>query len=91
MRIKQSSGSSTEYCYIDNIEVSYDETWTPEVLLGDVDDDGKISIADVVTLIDYLLYGDESLLNMDAADVDQDGGITIADVTELIDMLLSRE
>ena len=57
--------------------------------LGDVNGDGFISIADVTTLIDYLLSGDVSLINSDAADCHQDGYISIADVTALIDYLLS--
>ena len=58
--------------------------------LGDADGDGKVGIADVVGLIDYLLSGDGKGLDMGAADVDGDGKVSIADVTELIDTLLSR-
>ena len=90
LRIKQTSGSSSEYCFIDNIEICYEETWTPEVLKGDVDSDGTIGIADVVTLIDYLLSGDAVVIDMDAADVDNDGNISVADVTAIIDMLLNN-
>ncbi|MBR4829645.1 MAG: dockerin type I repeat-containing protein [Muribaculaceae bacterium] len=60
-----------------------------EFEMGDVNGDGDISIADVTTLIDYLLSGDISLINFDAADCHQDGDISIADVTALIDYLLS--
>ena len=60
-----------------------------DFLLGDVDDDGFVNIADVTTLIDYLLGGDGISINTRAADVDQDGNINIADVTSLIDLLLS--
>ena len=60
-----------------------------DFLLGDVDDDGFVNIADVTTLIDYLLSGDGISINTRAADVDQDGNINIADVTSLIDLLLS--
>jgi formylglycine-generating enzyme required for sulfatase activity len=54
---------------------------------GDIDGDHNVTIADVTTLIDYLLSGDGSILSGDG-DVDQDGKITIADVTALIDFLL---
>lgn len=57
-------------------------------ILGDIDGDNNVTIADVTTLIDYLLSGDGSILSGDG-DVDQDGKITIADVTTLIDYLLS--
>lgn len=57
-----------------------------DFLLGDVNGDGFVTIADVTTLIDYLLGGGE--INERASDVNQDGFVTIADVTTLIDMLL---
>ena len=88
LRLKQTSGSSSEYCYIDDIEICYEETWEPEFVLGDVNDDGFVNIADVTGLIDYLLNNDASLINMNAADVSADGMINISDVTDLIDMLL---
>ena len=61
----------------------------PQVLIGDVDNDGEIAIADVTTLIDYLLTGNATGVNLQAADVDEDGEIAIADVTTLIDKLLA--
>jgi hypothetical protein len=57
--------------------------------VGDVNNDGAVSIADVTVLIDYLLSGNAESINQDNADVDGDGHITIADVTALIDMLLA--
>ena len=56
----------------------------------DVDCDGKTDIADVTTLIDYLLGSNPQPFNADAADVDKDGKINISDVTELIDYLLTH-
>lgn len=50
---------------------------------------GQVNIADVTALIDYLLSGDESTVDLDASDANQDGSINIADVTSLIDYLLS--
>ena len=64
----------------------YDE---PTLMRGDVDDDGAVSISDVTALIDYLLSGDASAINIEAADCDQDGEVAISDVTTLIDYLLS--
>ena len=59
-----------------------------DFLLGDVNDDGAVNIADVTALIDYLL-GSGDNINLKNADVNQDDSINIADVTALIDMLLS--
>ena len=56
---------------------------------GDVNGDGNVTIADVSALIDYLLCGDASGINLSAADCNQDSGVSISDVTSLIDYLLS--
>ena len=48
-----------------------------------------MTIADVTALIDYLLSGDASGINLVAADCNLDNSVTIADVTALIDYLLS--
>ena len=55
-------------------------------LLGDVDGDSHISIADVSALIDILLFGRES--DPAITDIDKDGQIAISDVTALIDLIL---
>ena len=58
-------------------------------LRGDVNGDGGVNISDVTTLIDYLLSGNASGVNLTAADCNQDGSVNISDVTTLIDYLLS--
>ena len=58
-------------------------------LRGDVDGDGNVNISDVTTLIDYLLSGNASGVNLAGADCDQDGSLNISDVTTIIDYLLS--
>ena len=55
---------------------------------GDADADGSVTISDVTVIIDYLLSGDGSMINVNNADVDGDDCITIMDVTGVIDMLL---
>ena len=56
---------------------------------GDVDNSGTVNIADVTALIDYLLSGNATGINLTAADVDNSGTVNIADVTALIDYLLA--
>ena len=56
---------------------------------GDVNCDGYVSIADVTSLIDYLLSGDDSHISTTNADVNKSDNISIGDVTTLIDYLLS--
>ena len=92
LRIK-TAGSSSEYCFIDDIEISYEATWEPEepeIAPGDVNEDGIVNISDVTTLIDYMLNGDTVTINFDAADLEGDGVINIADLTSLIDMLINN-
>ena len=61
----------------------------PQGMRGDVNNSGDVTIADVTALIDYLLGGDVSAINLDNADCNLDSNVTIADVTKLIDYLLS--
>lgn len=56
---------------------------------GDVNGDGDVTIADVSALIDYLLTGDATNINLNGADCDLANGVTIADVSALIDRLLN--
>ena len=58
-------------------------------LRGDVNGDGQVKISDVTALINYLLSGDASAINLQAADCNQDGQVKISDVTALINYLLS--
>ena len=56
----------------------------PEPLIGDVNLDGEINIADINAVIDMILSGNTAI----TADVNQDGEINIADVNALIDLIL---
>ena len=56
--------------------------------VGDVNHDGDVNIADVTTLIDYLL-GHAEVCPI-CADINGDEDINIADVTALIDKLLGH-
>ena len=55
---------------------------------GDVDGDGNVNIVDVTALINYLLGGSASDINLTAADCNTDGSVNITDVTALINYLL---
>ena len=50
--------------------------------------DGSVTITDVTALIDYLLGGDPTLVDLLAADVNHDQSVSITDLTTLIDVLL---
>ena len=74
---------------VQNMYFSNEGGTTPTVLIGDVNNDNDVTIADVTALIDYLLSGDATGLNLAAADCNDSGDVSIADVTALIDYLLS--
>ena len=57
-------------------------------LVGDVDGDGQVGIADVTMITDVLLSHAETASSM-VCDVDGDGAVTISDVTWLIDMIMA--
>ena len=73
--------------FIPKIGVGYAKVEEPEYPMGDVDHDGKVSITDVTTLINYLLT-DVSAAPAEA-NVNGDSVISITDVTTLINFLLS--
>ena len=60
-------------------------------LRGDVNCDGQVKISDVTALIDYMLSGDASAIDLQAADCNEDGDVKISDVTALINYLLSGQ
>ena len=57
--------------------------------LGDVNGDGKLSIADCSSLIDYLLGNTIDGFTAAYADVNGDGQVSISDVSALIDQMLN--
>lgn len=64
------------------------------LILGDVNKDGQISIADVTALVNIILGKDNTspyIYDHVAADVNQDGSISIADVTALVNIILGKE
>ncbi|MBR5698653.1 MAG: dockerin type I repeat-containing protein [Prevotella sp.] len=63
-----------------------------KVLLGDVNNDGNITIADVTALVNILASPDPSQggeYNLQAADVDGNGRVTSDDIEALVNMILN--
>ncbi len=63
---------------------------SPAALIGDVNSDGGITIADVTALVNIIL-GKSSDYNEAVADVNGDEHITIADVTALVNIILGKQ
>ena len=62
----------------------------PSVLVGDVNMDGRVDVADVSDLISYILGKTVSPFNIDAAYVNDDDKIDVADISALIDNILGK-
>jgi hypothetical protein len=77
-----------DWMVLDNFRLTY---LGPSVLIGDVNNDGSITIADVTALVNIILGKDaEGQYNHNAADVNDDSTITIADVTALVNIILGK-
>ena len=81
--------TSSKRAYIDDIKLVA-AGQEPATLLGDVNNDGEVTIADVTALVNILLGKDASGYDLDAADVNEDTDVTIADVVALVKMILSK-
>ena len=72
-------------------EVLHDEIHTgfykPLYVCGDANNDGVLSVSDVVYLINFLFKGGRGVINPIQGDPNQDGKITVADVVYLINFL----
>lgn len=76
------------------LEPLYNNALEPTYLLGDVNMDSQITIADVTALVNIILGkispSQAGEYNYDVADVNGDGSISIADVTALVNIILNK-
>lgn len=80
------SGATEASVWVDDITLTYSDN----VLLGDVNNDGQVNIVDVICMVDYVLDKQPAVFIKKAADVNRDGDINITDVTALVEMILSE-
>ncbi len=59
--------------------------------MGDVDNDGTVTVSDVVFTSSYILDGNPSPFIKAAADIDGDGEITVSDVVQICTLILHEE
>ena len=69
-------------------KVYYKGDPAPQWLVGDVNGDGEVNIADVTRIIDVILGGEADAALLARADVNGDGEVNIGDVTKTIDLIL---
>ena len=63
----------------------------PQVVMGDVNNDGVVNVTDLTDLINAVLNEDYSSIVVANADVDGNGIVNVTDVTELINYVLSLQ
>ncbi len=62
----------------------------PKTLLGDVNHDGSVTMADANMVVNYFLATDKPEgFDTTAADVNGDGDVTMADANQIVNMFLS--
>ena len=62
----------------------------PKTLLGDVNHDGSVTMADANMVVNYFLATDKPEdFDTTAADVNEDGSVTMADANQIVNMFLS--
>lgn len=95
LRFNPNSGNPIFSCYANTTTQSLPQIYrkvasdTPSIE-GDVNKDGKLTIADVTALVNIILGHPGEDVDMDAANVNGDEKITIADVTALVNKILKQ-
>ena len=62
-----------------------------DALKGDINGDNVVNISDIIDLINYMTYLDDTGLNLEACDCNGDGVVNISDATALISYVLLGE
>ncbi len=85
----QWSGDNAERVkFLPKISLVYQQSSEPEVVMGDVNGDELVDVADVTGLIAAVLSGDTTAIIVEAANMNGDSAIDIEDVTSLINRVL---
>ena len=94
LRYNKTSGQ-TRFRYFKNAGQEaiqlYKKVIEAPILLGDVNDDKEVTIADVVAIINYLLDPTSAKFNEAAANVDGQDGVTLADALAIINMIIGKQ
>ena len=85
-----SENKSATSFYFDNIKVEIDKDHYV-YQRGDANGDGEVTIADVVTIVDYTLGKASPTFVESAADLNNDGQINVSDVVALVNILLGKD
>ena len=67
--------------------ISKTVTGSTAVIRGDVDGDGHVTMADVYSIVDFIMGKNPSPFDENMADVNQDYKVNVADVTKTIEII----
>lgn len=90
VNITGSLSSTTDWRGVPTVSGPFQKTIHLKVayLLGDTDGNNTLTVADVTTLIDWMLNGtDLTVYQFNAGDVNGDGQLSLADVSALLDLM----
>ena len=62
-----------------------------DVMLGDINADGRVTITDAVGIVNYILDNPPSKFIYEAADMNQDNKVSITDAVAIVNFILSEE
>lgn len=62
----------------------------PELVIGDMNDNGELDMTDLSFMINYLLTDDATGMNLEAGDINQDGVVDMTDLALIINLLLTQ-
>lgn len=88
LRIAQTAGHSKNVCYVDDIELFYENYWDVEPIDGDLNEDNQVNISDLNQLIEIVASGTSNLDLANLADLNHDGQVNISDINLLIDIII---
>lgn len=81
---------STSYAGQEAIQL-YKKVEVAPILMGDVNGDEEVTIADVVAIINYIIDPTSAKFNEAAANVDGQDGVTLADALAIINMIIGKQ
>jgi hypothetical protein len=83
------NGEESRQLSLDDLSKMYFAS-SGQFLLGDVNDDGVISVVDVMLIVDHILGHPLDDTLFERADVDGDSIISVTDVTALVSLILNN-
>lgn len=72
------------------LDTKFKELAASSTRKGDINGDGEVNVADVTTLVDYILGKSPTNCNESACDINGDNEINVSDVTSLVDIILGK-